>query len=108
VLIAQGSQSLPATNATQFYVSLSRARNAGQAIIFTDDSHALKRKIARDDTKLTAREVIGKPRSLRSRLRTRWLQWMRTSLHRRGPIRHFIPVPKEIVHAAPSRPGYAR
>ena len=70
-LIAMGGESLPAINAQQFYVSVSRGRE--RATIFTDLSkEALTEAIKKTDTRQSATELLGektKPRRLRDRAR---------------------------------------
>lgn len=82
VLIAMGSESRPAINAEQFYVSVSRGRD--QATIFSDLSSAdLRDAIRKSDTRKSATELVGakpKPRkrsklkSLTERMRTVYAQ----------------------------------
>jgi conjugative relaxase-like TrwC/TraI family protein len=55
VLIAQSTQSLPASGREQFYVSISRARE--MAKIFTDDKQALEKAVLQSGQRMTAREV---------------------------------------------------
>lgn len=57
VLIAMGGESLPAINAEQFYVSVSRGRE--KATVFTDLAPAtLREAIRRSDPRLTATELL--------------------------------------------------
>ncbi len=55
VFIAQSSQSVPASSQQQFYVSISRGKEACR--IYTDDRQALEHAVKRDGQRLTAREV---------------------------------------------------
>jgi len=56
VLIAQSSESFPASNREQFYVSASRARH--KATVYTDDKASLRRAIERSDPQLSATELV--------------------------------------------------
>ena len=58
VFIGQSSQSLPASNRRQFYVSVSRGRE--QALVFTDDKHELLKAVDRADVPLSAIEFVHK------------------------------------------------
>jgi ATP-dependent exoDNAse (exonuclease V) alpha subunit len=67
VIVALGRESLPAINAHQFYVSLSRGRE--QATVYTDmDTDTLKDAVQRMDTRKAAVEVFGE------RKRFSWLE----------------------------------
>jgi conjugative relaxase-like TrwC/TraI family protein len=69
VLIGQSSQSFPASNQRQFYVSVSRGRE--QALVFTDDKKELLRAVERPDEPLSATEFVQtrrRPPPLRQRL----------------------------------------
>jgi hypothetical protein len=57
VLVAQASESFPASNQQQSYVSISRGRN--QATIYTDDKVALLDAVCRSDDRLTATELLS-------------------------------------------------
>ncbi|HZZ82023.1 MAG TPA: MobF family relaxase [Gemmataceae bacterium] len=66
VLVAQSSQSFPASDKAQFYVSVSRGRQ--QAQIYTDDKAALLEAVDRDRTRLLASELVRVPkRNLRKK-----------------------------------------
>jgi conjugative relaxase-like TrwC/TraI family protein len=52
VIVGQSSESFPASNQRQFYVSASRGKH--QALIFTDDKKALLKAVARPDEALSA------------------------------------------------------
>jgi len=68
VLIGQSAASLPASDLAQFYVSVSRGRNA--AVIYTDDKEKLLDAVRRADTRLSAMELVGtRPSPIRQRLR---------------------------------------
>ncbi len=70
VFIAQSSQSFPASNRRQFYVSVSRGRR--EAIIFTDSKQDLRKAVERADEPLSATELAASARrrpALRERLR---------------------------------------
>ena len=60
VLVAMGTQSLPAVSREQFYVSLSRARD--WAKIYTDDRDALRQAVGRCDERVSATEVGARRR----------------------------------------------
>lgn len=55
VFIAQSSQSVPASNQQQFYVSISRGRH--RCRIYTDDKRELEQAVKQDGQRMTAREV---------------------------------------------------
>jgi hypothetical protein len=60
VLIAMGSESLPAINAEQCYVSVSRGRESAQ--LYTDLSpDELRQAIQRSDSRKSATELMGRP-----------------------------------------------
>ncbi len=68
VIVGQSAVSLPASNLSQFYVSISRGRDA--AAIYTDNKQALLEAVRRDDTHLSATKLAGKGASpRRTRLR---------------------------------------
>ena len=56
VLVVASSRSLPAINQQQFYVSISRGRDACR--VFTDDTELLRSHVARSNTRLTAVEAV--------------------------------------------------
>ena len=61
VLIAMGQESVPAINAEQFYVSVSRGRD--MARIYTDMAPAvLREQIRRSERRMTAHELLGRHR----------------------------------------------
>jgi conjugative relaxase-like TrwC/TraI family protein len=70
VLIAQSSESFPATSREQFYVSVSRARES--LTVYTNDKAALRHAIQRSDPRVTATELM-KP----SANHPAWLAWVR-------------------------------
>jgi conjugative relaxase-like TrwC/TraI family protein len=55
VFIAQSAASLPATSREQFYVSVSRGREAAR--IYTDDKAALRDAVGRSDRRISATEL---------------------------------------------------
>ncbi|OWK38935.1 MobF family relaxase [Fimbriiglobus ruber] len=60
VFLAQSAASLPASNLSQFYVSVSRAKGGpGAVAIYTDDKFALRRAVARSDQPITATELLN-------------------------------------------------
>jgi conjugative relaxase-like TrwC/TraI family protein len=76
VFIGQSSQSFPASNRRQFYVSVSRARE--QAMVFTDDKKALQKAVERPDEPLSAMEFLKGRRKLPVRQRlTKHLAFLR-------------------------------
>jgi len=60
VFIGQSSESFPASNRRQFYVSVSRGRK--QALVFTDDKDALLQAIGRADEPMSAMELAAAAR----------------------------------------------
>jgi len=56
VLVVASSRSLPAINQQQFYVSISRGRDACR--VFTDDTELLRSHVARSNTRLAAVEAV--------------------------------------------------
>ena len=71
VLVAVGSESLPATSREQLYVSLTRGRE--WARVYTDDAERLQKAVERTDTRVSATELAAR-RAAQLRLRS--------SLHR--------------------------
>jgi len=57
VLVAQASESFPASSQEQAYVSISRGRS--EAIIYTDDKRALLDAVCYSDDRLTATELFS-------------------------------------------------
>jgi conjugative relaxase-like TrwC/TraI family protein len=80
VLIAQSSQSFPASDKAQFYVSVSRARH--QATIFTDDKAALLEAVDRDRSRMLASELVRVPKRQLGKKKKRALAWMRDLVER--------------------------
>ncbi len=60
VLIAQSAQSFPASGKEQFYVSISRGKQA--ATIYTSDKEALRDAIQREDHRMLASDLVRVPR----------------------------------------------
>jgi ATP-dependent exoDNAse (exonuclease V) alpha subunit len=58
VLIAQSSQSFPASDQSQFYVSVSRGRQ--EAKIYTDDKQSLLEAVSRDRDRMLASDLVLK------------------------------------------------
>src|SRR5207247_156099 len=56
VLVAQASESFPASSREQFYVSASRAREG--LTVYTDDKQALRGAIGRSDPRMTATDLV--------------------------------------------------
>ena len=56
VLVVASSRSLPAINQQQFYVSISRGRDACR--VFTDDVEMLRSHVTRSSARLAAVEVV--------------------------------------------------
>jgi ATP-dependent exoDNAse (exonuclease V) alpha subunit len=75
VLIAQSSTSFPASDASQFYVSVSRGRQ--QAVIYTDDKEALLEAIERDRPRMLAHDLVRQPRQHLARKKKRAMAFMR-------------------------------
>jgi len=68
VLIAQSTDSFPASNASQFYVSASRGRE--RTTIYTDSPEALREAIQRTDHRLLASDLVRAPRhGIRKRMK---------------------------------------
>jgi conjugative relaxase-like TrwC/TraI family protein len=65
VLVAMGTQSVPAVNREQLYVSLSRGRE--WARVYTDDREALGKAVARSDPRLSATEVAARRKAQEQR-----------------------------------------
>jgi len=57
VLVVASSRSLPAINQQQFYVSISRGRDACR--VFTDDAEMLRSHVTRSSARLAAVEVVA-------------------------------------------------
>lgn len=56
-IIAQSSESFPASGMEQFYVSASRARQS--VALYTDDKEALLDAVSREDERLTATDLVN-------------------------------------------------
>ena len=72
VLVAMGTQSLPAISREQLYVSLSRGRE--WARIYTDDRKALGKAVERSDERVSATEVAA-------RRKAKLFRWTRLRRH---------------------------
>jgi ATP-dependent exoDNAse (exonuclease V) alpha subunit len=57
VLIAQAGESLPASSAEQFYVSISRGRESVR--VYTDDAESLARAVGKSGQRLAAVELVS-------------------------------------------------
>ncbi|HEX2839357.1 MAG TPA: MobF family relaxase [Phycisphaerales bacterium] len=57
VIIGQSSESFPASSKEQFYVSVSRGKK--QALVLTDDKHALLEAVSHGDNRMTATELLA-------------------------------------------------
>ena len=68
VLIGQATESLPASNREQIYVSASRAKE--QLTLYTDDKAALRKAVKQSSAKLAAVDLVNKA-SRRTRLQLR-------------------------------------
>jgi len=66
VLIAQSSESFPASRREQFYVSVSRAKES--ATVYTDDKVSLRRAIEKSDPNIFRNGTAPRTRTARSRL----------------------------------------
>jgi hypothetical protein len=86
VLVAMGTQSLPAVSREQLYVSLSRGRD--WARVYTDDCEALGRAVARSDSRLSASAVAARVKAQavrRARLR-RHVRFLQRLVDRERPL----------------------
>jgi conjugative relaxase-like TrwC/TraI family protein len=80
VIIGQSSQSFPASNMEQIYVSASRAREMLR--LYTDDKEELREAIARSSAKLAATDLVtGKPAQPRPGKRAPWRDHLARSQH---------------------------
>lgn len=79
VLIAQGSQSLPASDKAQFYVSVSRGRQ--KATVYVDDRATTLEAIERERPRMLASELVREPRRKLREKKKRALQFMRGLVH---------------------------
>jgi hypothetical protein len=77
VILGMASDSLPATNAEQMYVSASRARE--RVTLYTDDKEAVRRAVQRSSQKLAALDLRPKPEP--ARLQPKPRQWQRLRKH---------------------------
>jgi hypothetical protein len=102
VLIAQGTQSLGASNATQFYVSLARGR--AKALVFTDDLEQLRRAVAREDAKVTAH---GAGFGGIIHQRSRWQDWVQ-QVRRSFTTLQQASIFKEPTHVDRHQPSHSR
>jgi len=64
VLIAQSSESMPASNQQQIYVSVSRGKM--KAVIYTDDKQALEQAVKQKGQRMSAREVAMRSKTRRA------------------------------------------
>jgi conjugative relaxase-like TrwC/TraI family protein len=67
VMVAMGTQSLPAVSREQLYVTISRGRD--WAKIYTDDRDALRQAVGRTDERVSATEVAARRRGHQDRWR---------------------------------------
>ena len=74
VLVVASSRSLPAINQQQFYVSISRGRDACR--VFTDDAEMLRSHVTRSSARLAAVEVVPRVHS------RKWIQTILQRGHR--------------------------
>lgn len=84
-IAAMGSRSLPAINAKQFYVTVSRGRE--DVVLYVDDKAAVRKAIQRSGEQLSASEMLKSTRKLQDQdqdrrrstqsFRDRVLQWWR-------------------------------
>jgi hypothetical protein len=80
VLIAQGSQSFPASDQAQFYVSVSRGKQ--QATIYTDSKSELLAAVSRDRDRMLASDLVRAPRRKLATKKKRALAWMKELVNR--------------------------
>lgn len=73
VLIAQGSESLPASSREQFYVSVSRGRES--VVIYTDDRERLRSRILESASRTSATELARARQRERSKDMQRHVLW---------------------------------
>ncbi len=105
VFIGQSSQSFPASNMRQFYVSVSRGKK--QAVVFTDEKKELLKAVKRADEPLSALELAasrpGKP-PLRQRLQKhlafirRLGNFARSNVWRQADVHRPPPLQREASH----------
>ena len=98
LLIAQGSESFPATSREQFYVSASRARES--LTVYTDDKSRLRSAIQKSVPRVTATELMQP-----SATHPAWLAWVRQRLRfvqrmagqiQSAVIRSYEPLTREV------------
>jgi conjugative relaxase-like TrwC/TraI family protein len=91
VLIAQSSESFPASGREQLYVSVSRGRES--ATVYTDDTSGLRRAITRTDPHRSATELV-RPTVPAKEVWQAWvgrrLEWARTLLGHQA-VRDIVP-----------------
>jgi AAA domain/TrwC relaxase len=86
VLIAMGSESLPAINAEQFYVSVSRGRESAK--VYSDLApNSLRDAIQKTDSRKSATELMNPKRKRRSFMQTLRDRYERLRDHTRDAIR---------------------
>lgn len=90
VLIAQSSESFPASGMEQFYVSVSRGRRG--VTVYTDDRDALLDAVSHADERMTATELVA-GRRVRERAAT-----IRRSEDRHPPVHTPTREREELVH----------
>jgi len=67
VIVVASPQSYPAVNKRGFYVDVSRGR--GTVTIYADDKRGLKAAVERSSPRLTATELVAKPKQRWKRMR---------------------------------------
>ena len=80
VFIGQADTSLPATDARQFYVSVTRARH--QAVLYTEDKATLRAAVQRTGERPSATELVGQA----AERATRWQRWHQHWQHLRRVV----------------------
>lgn len=98
VLVAQSSQSFPASGREQFYVSVSRGRQ--QATIYTDHKGALADAIRRADRRVSATDLL--PEARQSPVRALAWQEERSRLYRAVRDRVVAPVREWVAARGPA------
>jgi conjugative relaxase-like TrwC/TraI family protein len=94
VLIAQSAMSYPASSREGFYVAVSRGRKS--ATIYTDDKRELKQAVERSSPRLSAAELVRKPRvPLWRRMRERVVKIQLAALIAAKAALHEMPTRQE-------------
>ena len=91
VLVVASSRSLPAINQQQFYVSISRGRDACR--VFTDDAEMLRSHVTRSSARLAAVEVVPRVHSRKfiQTILQRGHRFLKQFRQRLGPQQTILP-----------------